>query len=160
MAIIYRILSLIINIFSFFIAVTLILLIPASLVMPPFWLPVFLLVAVVLYTWFSNKFRRLVLRQKEVVRTSLKDWVKVNGYVTIVFSILSLPGAIALLRNPAVYMANMYEMMGKMGNHSSQAFTERSAIILALIMIFYFLILLVHVFWTFALIRKHAQYFQ
>jgi hypothetical protein len=128
--------------------------------MPPIWLPIFLLVAVVLYTWFSNKFQRLVLKHNEVVRTSLRDWVKVNGYVTIVFSLLSLPGAFGLVKNPAVYMANMSEMMGKMGNHSSQAFTERSAIILALVMIFYFLILLVHVFWTFALIKKNEQYFQ
>jgi len=160
MTILYRIFSLIISIFAFFISLSLLLLIPASLVMPPVWLPIFLLVAVVLYTWFSNKFQRLVLRHNEVVRTSLRDWVKVNGYVTIVFSLLSLPGAFALLKNPDVYMANMTEMMGKMANHSSQVFTERSAIILASIMIIYFLILLVHVFWTFALIKKNEQYFQ
>jgi hypothetical protein len=160
MTIIYRILSLIISIFAFFIALSLILLIPASLVMPPFWLPVFLLVAVVLYTWFSNKFQRLVLRQKEVVRTSLKDWVKVNGYVAVAFSILSLPGSIALVKNPSTYIANMHEMMGKMGNQAQQSFSERSAIILALVMILYFAILLVHVLWTFALIKRHEEYFQ
>lgn len=160
MAILYRILSFIITIFAFFIALSLVMLIPVSLVTPAFWLPVFLLVAVVLYTWFSNKFQRLVLRKEEVVRASLKDWIKVNGYVTIGFSILSLPNAIALVKNPGFYIANMQDMMQSMGNKTTAQFSERSAVILAIVMILYFSILIAHALWTFALMKKHEEYFQ
>jgi len=160
MTILYRIFSFIISLFAFFIAFALLILIPISLAMPPLWFPVFLFVAIVLYTWFSLKVQRLVFMRHEVVKSSLKDWVKVNGYVAIVFSILNIPPMLALLKNPNAYIASMRETMKQLGPQYQQNFTTQSAITLAVIMIVYLIVLFAHVLWTFALIKKHDEHFQ
>jgi hypothetical protein len=160
MPILYKIFSFIISLFAFFIAMALLILIPVSLAMPPLWFPVFLFVAIVLYTWFSIKMQRLVFIRGEVVKASLKDWVKVNGYVAIVFSILNITPMLALLKNPDAYLASMRETMKQLGPQYQQNFTTQTATTLAIVMIIYLTVLFAHVLWTFTLIKKHEEHFQ
>ena len=104
--------------------------------------------------------QRLVFIRQEVVKASLKDWVKVNGYVAIVFSILNIPPMLALLKNPDAYLASMKDTMKQLGPQYQQNFTTQSAIALSVIMIIYLIVLFAHVLWTFALIKKHEEHFQ
>lgn len=160
MTILYRVLGFIINVFALFIAMALVFIIPASLTVPPLWLPVFMFVAIVLYTWFSQKFQRLVLIQQKPVRASLRDWIRVNGFVTIVSCILNISPIIALLRNPAAYIAAMKAALTQLGPQYEQSFKPESLTSVAIVMVVYLLILLVHVLWTFALIKKNREFFQ
>ena len=157
---VYKILSIFINIIGVFIAVSLVVIIPLFITVPILWLPVFLLIAVVLYTWFSNKFRQKVLIRKENVNHSLRDWIKVNGYVAIVFSLLNIPSIINLIRNPASYAEATKEFAKQFGQAGKQNFNVQNIQVLTYVMLIYFIALFVHVSWTFALLRKNKEYFQ
>lgn len=145
---------------GFFIAISLIVIIPILIIVPVLWLPLFLIIAVVLYTWFSNKFRQKVLIRKEVANHSLRDWIRVNGYVAIVFGILNIPALITLISNPAGYMETTKEFTKQFGQDFEQNFRTENINILTSVMLLYLVVLLVHVFWTFALIKKNKEYFQ
>lgn len=160
MLIIYRILSFFINLIGLFIAVSLIVIIPIFITVPVLWLPMFLIIAVVLYTWFSNRFSRKVLMRKEVVNHRLRDWIRVNGFVAIVFSLLNIPSIINLIRNPASYLEATKEFAKQIGQGTEQNFKVENMQVLTSVMLLYFIALFVHVFWTFALIRKNQEYFQ
>jgi hypothetical protein len=160
MTILYRILSFFINLFAFFIAFALFIIIPVSLAVPAMWLPVFLLVAIVLYAWFSTRFRVLVLMRRQTVKHSLRDWIRVNGFVAIAFSFLNILSTISLLRNPALFINAMQEMMNQFDNKLNNGITAENVNTLAVIMLIYFTGLFIHVLWTFALMKKHQEYFQ
>ena len=157
---IYRILSIFINIIGVFIAVSLVVIIPLFITVPILWLPVFLIIAVVLYTWFSNKFRQKVLMRNENVNHTLRDWIKVNGYVAIVFSLLNIPSIINLIRNPNSYAEAAKEFAKQFGQGGKQNFNLQSIQVLTYVMLIYFIALFVHVSWTFALLRKNKEHFQ
>lgn len=160
MLIIYRILSFFINLIALIIAVSLVIIIPVFITVPVLWLPLFLLIAVVLYTWFSNRFSQKVLTRKEVVNHSLRDWIRVNGFVAIIFSMLNIPAIINLIRNPASYFETTKEFAKQFGQGTEQSFTPGNIHILTSVMLMYLIALFVHVFWTFALLRKNQDFFR
>lgn len=157
---IYKILSFFINIIGFLIAVSLVIIIPLFITVPVLWLPMFLIIAVVLYTWFSNKFRQKVLTRKETVKNNLRDWIRVNGFVAIVFSLLNIPSIINLIHNPASYAEATKEFAKQFGQGTKQNFNIANIQVLTSIMLVYFIALFIHVSWTFALLRKNKEYFQ
>lgn len=160
MPIIYRILSFFINLIGFFIAIALIVIIPIFITVPVLWLPMFLIIAVVLYTWFSNKFRQKVLVRKKLVNHSLHDWIRVNGFVAIVFSLLNIPSIINLIRNPASYFEATKEFGKQLGQGAGANLKIENIQVLTSVMLVYFIALFVHVFWTFTLLKKNKEYFQ
>jgi len=160
MLIVYTILSFFINIIGFFMAIALIVIIPIFITIPVLWLPMFLIIAVVLYTWFSNKFRQKVLVRREVVNHGLRDWIRVNGFVAIVFSLLNIPSIINLIRNPASYFEATKEFAKQLGQGAGQNLKIENIQVLTSVMLLYFIALFVHVFWTFTLIKKNIENFQ
>ncbi|MEJ7677802.1 MAG: hypothetical protein WKG06_08030 [Segetibacter sp.] len=50
---------------------------------------------------------------------SLRDWIRVNGFVAIVFSLLNIPAIINLIRNPAAYFEATKEFAKQFGQGSS-----------------------------------------
>jgi len=160
MLIIYRILGFFINLIGFFIAISLVVIVPIFIATPLLWLPMFLIIAVVLYTWFSHKFRQKVLIRHEVVPHSLRDWVRVNGFVSIVFVMLNIPSLINLIYNPASYSEATEEFAKQFGQAAGQGFTIEKISILITVMLLYFVALFVHILWTFALIKKNKDFFQ
>src|SRR4051812_23358901 len=123
MFIIYRILSFFINSIGFLMALCLVVVIPLFITLPVLWLPLFLIVAVVLYTFFSHRFSRKVLTRKEPVNHNLRDWIRVNGFVTIFFTVLNIPAIINLIRNPASYFESTKEFARQFGQEAGQSFT-------------------------------------
>ncbi len=160
MSIIYKILSFFINLIGFFIAVSLVIIIPIFISVPVLWLPMFLIISVVLYTWFSNRFRQKVLMRNEVVSHSLRDWIRVNGFVAIVFSLLNIPSIINLIQNPARYFETTKEFAKQFGQGAGQNFKIENIQALTSVMLLYFIALFVHVFWTFAMIKKNKENFE
>src|SRR5215210_69834 len=160
MLIVYTILSFFINLIGFFIAIALIVIVPIFITVPVLWLPLFLIVAVVLYTWFSNRFRQKVLIRKEAVNHGLRDWIRVNGFVAIVFSLLNIPSIISITKNPAGYFEATKEFTKQFGPGAGQNLKIENIQLLTSVMLVYFIGLFVHVFWTFTLMRKAKEYFQ
>lgn len=160
MTIIYRILSLFISIIALLLAVSLLFILPLSISVPAMWLPLFILIAIVLYTFFSSRFRVLVLQRQEQVKDSLRDWIRVNGFVTIAFAILNIPTTISILVRPATFEQSMKEMMKQFGEKFEQGFRPEQLGPIAMLMLIYFVSLLVHVLWTFALMKKYHTFFK
>lgn len=152
MTIIYRILSLIINTAAFLLSISLVFSIPMIISSPVTLLPAFIMVAIILYTWFSYKFRREVLQQQKTVQHSLRDWIRVNGIVSLVFCAVIIIDSLVVRQNPkaledAIKTLPMQVSIG-------------SIIMLLYWMLAYAVILFIHVIWTFALMKKHQKYFE
>ena len=160
MTIIYRILSIIINVFSALVLLMLLIMLPLSIGAPALLLPVFMLACVVLYSWFSTRFRQQVLRRQLQVNKSLKDWVKVNGYVALFFSFLNISSALAVIRNPNMILDSYKEMMKQFGSKMQQEISVSTITTASYIMLVWILALAIHILWTFALIKKNESFFE
>jgi hypothetical protein len=54
---------------------------------PPLLLPLFIALSILVYTNLSAVFARQVLQSRRPLRSKLKDWIKVNAYVTLVYAV-------------------------------------------------------------------------
>ena len=160
MFIIYRILSFFINIIGLFMAIALVIIVPIFITAPVLWLPLFLIIAVVLYTFFSYRFSRKVLIRKEMVDHSLRDWIRVNGFVTLFFTFLNIPAIINLIRNPQSYFEATKEFSKQFGQGTQQTLSPGNVTAMMTVMLIYLVALFIHVFWTFTLLKKHKEYLQ
>src|SRR4051794_35435187 len=104
MTIIYRILSAIINIVAIMLCISIVRSIPLLFSSAQTLLSAFMMVAVVLYAWFSFRFRREVLQQQKVVKHGLRDMIRVNGIVTLIFCSICILVILPLLANPQPFV--------------------------------------------------------
>ena len=88
MVILYRIISIFINFIALMFAISLVMSLPVLLSSPLNLLSSFIIVSIVLYSWFSYKFSRSVLQLKQPVKSNLRDWIRVNGIVAIIYCIM------------------------------------------------------------------------
>lgn len=152
MTIIYRILSLIINVVAVMLSISLLGSIPMLVSSPQTMLSGFMMIAVILYSWFSFKFRREVLHQQKVVPHSLRDWLRVNGIVTLIFSLISILGITPLLINPQPLLAAIKNFGVDM--------PLKTAVTFIYAMLAYAIVLFIHILWTFALVKKNRAFFE
>lgn len=152
MTIIYRILSAFINVIALMLTISLVFSIPMIISSPLTLLSAFIMIAVILYSWFSFRFRREVLQQQKMVPHSLRDWVRVNGIVTLIFSALTILNVLFLLKNPQAF-ADVFKNYGvEMPVQNIMGFFY--------VMLFYAVVLAVHIIWTFTLMKKYRNFFQ
>jgi hypothetical protein len=152
MTLLYKIFTVVINTVAILLCISVVLNIPMILSSPLMMLSGFMMVSIILYAWFSNQFTKKVLQQQLVVKRNLKDLVKVNGIVSMIFSLMVIVGVIVRMGNPDDYVE---AMKGYGVNMPLQTITTFLYITLA-----YGIILLIHVIWTFILLRKHSSLFQ
>jgi hypothetical protein len=112
----------------------------------------FMMAAVVLYSFFSFKFYRTVLQQQKTVRLKLRDWVRVNGIVTLIFSVITVLNVLLLLQSPEIFLDAMQKFGVEVPLKSIQGFLY--------VMLLYGSVLFIHVVWTFALLKKNKHYFE
>lgn len=147
----YRIISTIVNIIAMFMIAALVVFIPAVFVSPASLLPVFLLVSMVLYSRFANRFYIRVIFFNGTFTTRQKDWLQVNAIVTAIVSVLWLYQGIATLAHPQAVLEQMQDMQKQYGQ--SVTITLKHVQVALGIVIFIFSVLLIHVIWTFMLVR-------
>lgn len=149
--IVYRILGFVVNMFCFLIALQLLMALPFVFSNAAFLLPLFLMVAVILYAWFANVYYKKIYVQKLTVTKKLKDLVQVNAIVTLIFCALLLVEIIAIYQNPQLFLdaiknfAQNYPVTLQTVKQSMTIFGVFAAIMLA------------HVVWTLTLIRRNRH---
>ncbi|WP_207492243.1 hypothetical protein [Aridibaculum aurantiacum] len=116
-------------------------------------LSAFIIISILLYTWFSNKFSRQVLLLKQPVKHSMYDWIRVNGIVCLIYSIIITFVSSFLLMNPGMLAQIMQNMPANM---PVQAEDMNRLFIFVLV---YGIIMLVHVLLTFNYIKKNRSFF-
>jgi hypothetical protein len=134
------------------ITISLVFSIPVLVSSPITLLSAFLMIAVILYAWYSFRFYREVVLQQKAVKHSLKDMVRVNGIVTLVFSVIIMLNVLILLKNPVLFTDSIKNYGVDMPLKNITGFFYA--------MFFYAASLLTHVVWTFSLLKKNKQYFQ
>jgi hypothetical protein len=150
--IIYRILSFIVNMFCAFLAMITLFGLLFTLANPKALLQSFLMAGVVLYGWFANRFYVYVMIGKQKINKKQKDWLQVNAIVAFVVSILGITESIYILYHPHVFDNILKDLPAQ--NSPPQNLIINVAIILLAVCV----ILLMHIIWTYVLIRKNKAY--
>lgn len=152
MTFIYRLFSLVINTVAILLCFSFLFSIPLLFSSSIALLSAFMIISVILYSWFSFRFRREVLQRQMEVSHRLRDWVRVNGFVSIFFSVLTIMNILYLLENPNLFAEALKSYHINVEMKSLLGFFYA--------MLVYGSFLLIHILWTFALMKKHERFFK
>jgi hypothetical protein len=134
-----------------------------ALANPAALLPVFLLVCVVIYTFASYSFLNKGIAHGKPCRPSLKDLIKVNAYVSMVFGGWWLVQSVAALANPSALRESVSTALAEQKTALPQGITE-SMMLQGMKGVLYFLIifciaLLIHISISFRLLKAYRHVF-
>ncbi len=130
---------------------------------PTVLFPVFLMAGMVIYIFTSAYFLLVGIDRKQVLNPSLKDWIKVNAYVTLFFGFQFMLIALSVFY---LNQNDLKEMADKvMSAQPNMPKTMTSALFLTMLRgmayFFFFLafFLLIHITICFKLLKEHAGLF-
>ena len=130
---------------------------------PPLLMAVFISLTTVVYMWCCFFFVKKGIEEKRKVKPSLKDWIKVNAFVGIVFCLIVFFTAGVALTSPSLLkmvaeqMQDIYKSQGLTTIQLAEiAESLRNMFIAALI---FFGVFFVHIILTFIFLKKHADVF-
>ncbi len=128
---------------------------------PSLLLPFGILSATVLYIFFSFQFLTQGILRNKPCQASLKDWIKVNAYVTLVFALMCIVQFISVNLHPE-FLDNLVDQMKSMQQKDapSPALFYKTLQGLLYAMLAIGLVLVGHVMLTFTLLKKHNEVFQ
>jgi len=152
--IIYRILGFIVNLFCAFIAVNVLFSIFFALTQPMLLIVSFILICVVLYGWFANRFYINIVVLKKVMTKRQKDMLTINAVIAFIFSFIFVWAGIQTLVQPQIVDEALKNIPQDV-NMSAESVKKG--------MTFFFIlctILFIHIVWTYVLMRKHKEHFE
>jgi len=123
--------------------------------------PVFLMGGTAVYIFASFNFLQNGLLRNQSLKHSFKDWIKVNGIVTLVFTALGITQAIILIAMPEL-LRESFDSMSKMMPVSQQISPASMAKIQSgtnYALLILFILLTFHLISTFRLIKKYQHIF-
>jgi hypothetical protein len=137
----------------------------SALANPAFLLGVFMLACIVIYTFTSFSFLSKGITRQLPCKPSLRDWIRVNAFVSLAFAVLSLSQGFTYLGNAAMQKQVLDMGMSMAAQSSAQASFSRqylSQIMNGTIyfMIFLATVLFIHIFITFRLLRQYKYLFE
>ena len=135
-----------------------------SLANPSGLFGVFIIACFVLYTFTSFKFYKQGVEQNLQMKKSLKDFVKVNAFVSLFFAVLLISQSVYLLNNNLdESMKAMSDMANQQPGYSQEAFKKMAQSVIKGTCIFFIitgLICFFHVLITLRLLKKHEDLFE
>ncbi|MBC7722300.1 MAG: hypothetical protein H7068_09770 [Pedobacter sp.] len=163
---IYRILTFILLPFALFLILNITGSLVISLGNPLMLLSNFILACLPIYIFTSSYFLLFGVFKAKKCKSSLKDWIKINSYISIIFSLLMIMGSVAILlalNNQAMQK----ELMDKIATQQMSGMPNQMPIaqILQLlktsvsIMLPFSIILLVHIAFTFRTLKLYRHLF-
>jgi hypothetical protein len=128
---------------------------------PPFLLPVFMIACVVIYVFSSFSFLNKGILQAKPRKPSLKDFIKVNAIVTVVFATLMLYQTVAALTDDKLLADFINQVMAMQKNTSD---VPKETMLKAIKAFLYFLgifsvLLVIHIVMTFRLLKHYRHVF-
>jgi arginine exporter protein ArgO len=158
--ILYRILSYILLIIAGILSLGVLVAFLSALANPVLLLGVFIMACVIIYSYTSWRFLTRGIDQNLPCKPSLRDLIRVNAFVTIGFSALTLFEAIVILTQPHL-ITTITEQMAAMqpSAEGAGAITPKSVELLFRFMLTYGVILLIHCFITFRLLKQRRDVF-
>lgn len=157
----YRILTLVLLPFAALFGFLALMMLFVALANPPMLLPVFVVACVAIYVFASFNFLNKGILQGRQCKTSLKDWIRVNSYVSIVFSVMVLLNFAASISNPDLLSQAVDQampMQGDQARFSKQELVAATRLLMFIIGTFAAL-LLIHIIISFRLLKQFAHRF-
>lgn len=160
---IYRTLTFILMPFGAYFALSLIEMLPIAIANPIALFIFFLMVCFPIYTVCSSIFLFKGITKKQLLKSSLKDWIKVNGYGTIAYAVLVFLGTLIILTaNKSVLIPVLKQMLG-IAPLNQSGFTIDSLFntikIGSAIFAVLSLLILAHLYFTFTFLKKYQHLF-
>lgn len=130
---------------------------------PAFLLMAFVLICYTIYSFTSLQFLIKVIIQQNTVRSSLKDWIKVNAYGTAFISIMFLLSALQSFTTSDIILrqqlGNMLEAQPQLGKQISVDVLFSMFKGVSTFLLIAGSISLTHVFMSFTLLRQYSSKF-
>jgi hypothetical protein len=125
----------------------------------------FLSACVVIYSTLSRFFFQVVIVNDRPMKYSLKDWIKINAYITSAWLAIATLGGIAVLAMPSLLDKSVSDMLAaaaaQPGGATVTAAQGRSLFRVSdIISLILSVSGLVHCIWTLRLVKKYKAYFQ
>ena len=133
-----------------------------ALANPPMLLPVFMLAGVVIYIICAFIFLQKAIENRQHCNPKLKDWVKVNAYVAIVFSLLSLTQGFLVFSKPDLLKEALEQgvKMQPAGSPVTLAVMTKLMRGITIVMMVFSAMLLFHTNASFKLLRQYKAAFE
>ncbi len=136
----------------------------AALANPAFLFGVFMLVCIVIYVFTSFNFLSKGIISQAPCKPTLRDWIKVNAYVSIVFALLSLLQGFSYFKDPVMQKQVLDQGMTMVSQSTVPASISREYLTkifngTVIFMLFLGIILLIHIFLTFRLLVEYKKVF-
>ena len=159
---VYRVLTFILLPIVAVIGLITVLMLLVAVANPPVFLVVFLFASVDIYVISSFIFLQKGIDQKKMCNHSLRDWIRVNAIVSIVFCVLFLIQSAALLGNPTLLndaFKQALEQQKELLTAPEETYMKAMKGVLYFFLVFSGL-LLVHVIFTFRMLKTYRHMFK
>jgi hypothetical protein len=135
-----------------------------AFVNPAMLLGVFMLAAFVIYFVSTFRFLHRGILAQQMLKAKLRDWIKVNAYVTLPFAVLNFMQSLTVIRKPSLLdesIKQMVEMQQQIGLPVQEPGSYHDLMLKVIyIMAFLSVILLLHIMLTFSNLRKYEGLFE
>lgn len=157
----YRILSYVLLVVAAIFGIAALFALLIALSNPALLLSVFVIVAVVIYSIASFLFLINGINGNRQLQPKLRDWIKVNAYVALVFVLMNIFQSVAVLQNPAVLYEAVKQVSDMQQSKSplSADFMLRIMKAVVWVLLFYAIILGIHISFTFRYLKQYAHRF-
>lgn len=118
---------------------------------------VFMSGSMVIYSLLTGIFGRMVLLQGLSIRHSLRDWINVNAYVTLIFMGLCLYRIVRIAINPSP-LKDLFDKLSTQMQVPAGTFEQALVMMKGVSVIC--IIALVHSLWTLSLVRRYKEFFK
>jgi hypothetical protein len=159
--IIYRIITYILLFIGAFLAFGVLTSLPGALANPVALLPLFLIACVIIYTYCSWRFLIKGIDRNLPCKPSLRDLIKVNGYISVVLGSLFLFQMIVVMTQPTLIDGVLEQVKTAQPEGtlmSDEALLKWVRVTLAFLLA-YSALLIVHTFLTFRLVKEYREVF-
>lgn len=159
--IIYRVLSFILVPVAAFLSLFALMAVFVALANPALLLGAFMLICMIIYVFSSFKFLNKGIIAKQACKPSLRDWIRVNAFVTIAFAVLSLFQSTALLSDSHLLNETMKAMPKQSDLPQGISASSLKSVMIGTL---YFMIvlsslLIIHIFMSFRLLKVYRYLF-
>lgn len=160
---IYKILTFILLPFAALFGLSAVILLFVGLANPVILLPVFILAGFTIYSICTTIFLIKGIMGAQQCKPSLKDWLKVNGYVSTFFGVMCLSNSFTIISTPKAKLKDLAaELLASQPIKPEGLNIETiiSIIVgLSYLLLIFGIILLVHLSLNFRLLKKYAYVF-
>ena len=157
---IYRIFSFFLLIIAFILGLGVMLTFFVALTNPALLLNVFVAAAVVMYSISSFLFLTKGIDGKQQLKPGMKDFIRANAFVTVFFGMMNIFQSITVITNPSV-LNEAIKQLPQIPNAQQLPAGMILKVMKAAMwfLLFYAIVLLIHIQITFYLLKKHAHLF-